>query len=50
MVRIPFGSHDFYKRDSNLDEATEEQTNSSLTTNEIIEDAQSTQGDLYAPG
>jgi hypothetical protein len=30
-----------------LDEATQEQRNNSLSTNEIIEDTQSTQGELH---
>jgi hypothetical protein len=30
-----------------LDEATQEQTNNSLSTNDIIEDTQSTQGEIH---
>ncbi len=33
-----------------LDEATQEQTNSSLSTNDIIEDTQSTQGEINGRG
>ena len=50
MVRFAVWWNQFDKRNLNVDEATEEQMTSSLTTNEIIEDTQSTQGDLHSPG
>ena len=50
MVRMTFPGNEFDQRISHLDEATEAKTNSSLTTNEIIEDTQSNQGDIYPAG
>ena len=55
VEKICYGTNDNHSLAINdwrfyLDEATEQQVNSTLSTNDIIEDAQSTQGDMNDRG